>query len=257
MINTKIIYKILGSLLFIEVALMMTSLGVALVYDEDDVFSFLVSIVVTLVAGILCRLKGFKADNNLSRRDAYLVVTVAWVVFSLFGTMPYMVGGYIDNFTDAFFETMSGFTTTGATIINDVECLPHGILFWRSLTQWIGGLGIVFFTIALLPSMVGGSTKIFAAEATGPIKSKLHPRLSTSAKWLWAVFLTITLSAMGCYMLCGMDSFEAINYAMTSAATGGFAIYNDSVTHFHSPMLDYVVTFFCFISGVNFTLLYA
>ena len=149
---------------------MMTSLGVALVYDEDDVFSFLVSIVVTLVAGILCRLKGYKADNNLSRRDAYLVVTVAWVVFSLFGTMPYMVGGYIDNFTDAFFETMSGFTTTGATIINDVECLPHGILFWRSLTQWIGGLGIVFFTIALLPSMVGGSTKIFAAEATGPIK---------------------------------------------------------------------------------------
>ena len=257
MINTKIIYKILGSLLFIEVALMMTCLGVALVYDEDDVFSFLVSIVVTLVAGILCRLKGYKADNNLSRRDAYLVVTVAWVVFSLFGTMPYMVGGYIDNFTDAFFETMSGFTTTGATIINDVECLPHGILFWRSLTQWIGGLGIVFFTIALLPSMVGGSTKIFAAEATGPIKSKLHPRLSTSAKWLWAVFLTITLSAMGCYMLCGMDSFEAINYAMTSAATGGFAIYNDSVTHFHSPMLDYVVTFFCFISGVNFTLLYA
>ena len=198
---------------------MMTCLGVALAYDEDDVFSFLVSIVVTLVAGILCRLKGYKADNNLSRRDAYLVVTVAWVVFSLFGTMPYMVGGYIDNFTDAFFETMSGFTTTGATIINDVECLPHGILFWRSLTQWIGGLGIVFFTIALLPSMVGGSTKIFAAEATGPIKSKLHPRLSTSAKWLWAVFLTITLSAMGCYMLCGMDSFEAINYAMTSAAT--------------------------------------
>ena len=108
MINTKIIYKILGSLLFIEVALMMTCLGVALVYDEDDVFSFLVSIVVTLVAGILCRLKGYKADNNLSRRDAYLVVTVAWVVFSLFGTMPYMVGGYIDNFTDAFFETMSG-----------------------------------------------------------------------------------------------------------------------------------------------------
>lgn len=256
MINFKIIYKILGSLLFIEVALMMVSLGVALIYDEDDVFSFIVSIAVTMACGFLLRLKGYKADNNLSRRDAYLVVTVAWVIFSLFGTMPYMVGGYIDNFTDAFFETMSGFSTTGATIFNDVEHLPHGILFWRSLTQWIGGLGIVFFTIAILPSMVGGSTKIFAAEATGPIKSKLHPRLSTSAKWLWAVFLTITLTCMGSYMLCGMTWFEAINYAMTSAATGGFAIYNDSMAHFHSPLLDYVSTFFCFLSGVNFTLLY-
>ena len=201
MINTKIIYKILGSLLFIEVALMTGGLVMALVHKEDDVPAFIISVVITLMAGIVLRYKGHDADNNLSRRDAYLVVTLAWIVFSLFGTMPYMVGGYIDNFTDAFFETMSGFSTTGATILNDVEHLPHGILFWRSLTQWIGGLGIVFFTIALLPSMVGGSTKIFAAEATGPIKAKLHPRLSMSAKWIWAVYITITIACMGSYLL--------------------------------------------------------
>ena len=256
MINTKIIYKILGTLLFIEVSLMLWCLIVAFFYHEDDVPAFIISIIVTALGGIVLKYLGHNADNNLSRRDAYFVVSLAWVVFSLFGTMPYIIGGYISNFTDAFFETMSGFSTTGATILNDVEVLPHGILFWRSLTQWIGGLGIVFFTIALLPSMVGGSTKIFAAEATGPIRTKLHPRLSMSAKWLWAVYITITLACMGCYLLCGMDWYEAINFAMTSAATGGFAIYNDSIQHFHSPMMEYVSTFFCFISGVSFTLLY-
>ena len=219
MINTKIIYKILGTLLFIEVSLMLWCLIVAFFYHEDDVPAFIISIIVTALGGIVLKYLGHNADNNLSRRDAYFVVSLAWVVFSLFGTMPYIIGGYISNFTDAFFETMSGFSTTGATILNDVEVLPHGILFWRSLTQWIGGLGIVFFTIALLPSMVGGSTKIFAAEATGPIRTKLHPRLSMSAKWLWAVYITITLACMGCYLLCGMDWYEAINFAMTSAAT--------------------------------------
>ena len=256
MINTKIIYKILGTLLFIEVSLMLWSLVVAFVHHEDDVPAFIISIIVTAMAGIALKYLGHNADNTLSRRDAYLVVSLAWVVFSLFGTMPYIIGGYIGNFTDGFFETMSGFSTTGATILNDVEVLPHGILFWRSLTQWIGGLGIVFFTIALLPSMVGGSTKIFAAEATGPIRTKLHPRLSMSAKWLWAVYITITLACMGCYLMCGMDWYEALNFAMTSAATGGFAIYNDSILHFHSPLIEYVSTFFCFISGVSFPLLY-
>jgi trk system potassium uptake protein TrkH len=151
---------------------------------------------------------------------------------------------------------MSGFTTTGATIIDDVEVLPHGILFWRSLTQWIGGLGIVFFTIAILPSMVGGGIKVFSAEATGPIRTKLHPKLSMSARWIWMVYLLITVGCMGGYKLCGMDWFAAVNFSMSSAATGGFSIYNNSTETFNSPSIDYVTTFFCFLSGVNFTLLY-
>ena len=169
----------------------------------------------------------------------------------------YSLGGYLTTFTDAYFEAMSGFTTTGATIIDDVEALPHGILFWRSLTQWVGGLGIVFTTVALLPSVVKGSTKVFAAEATGPIKTKLHPRLSTSVRWIWAVYLTITISCMICYKIFGMNYFEALNYAMSSAATGGFSVNNTSTEFFHSPALEYTTIFFCFISGVNFTLLYA
>ena len=151
MINYKIVYKIIGSLLFIEAALMSGSLLVSLIYKEDDIFAFIVSIIITAFFGFIMKFMGRNAENRLSRRDSFLVVTLSWALFSLFGTIPFLTGGYLHSFTDAYFETMSGFTTTGATIIDDVEVMPHGILFWRSLTHWIGGLGIVFFTIALLP----------------------------------------------------------------------------------------------------------
>lgn len=256
MINKQIIYKIIGSLLFIEAALMILCLLVSVYYQEDDIMSFLVSIISTFLLAFILRFMGRNADNSMSKRDAYLVVTLSWAIFSAMGTLPFLCGGYINNFTDAYFETMSGFTTTGATIIDDVERLPHGIIFWRSLTQWIGGLGIVFFTIALLPSLVGGSVRIFAAEATGPIKSKLHPKLSTSAKAIWAVYITLSVACVLTYYLLGMGWYDSVNYAMTSLATGGFSTHNESVLFFHSPSLEYATTFFCFVSGMNFTLLY-
>lgn len=254
MINLKLIYKIIGSLLFIESALMMVCLAMAFYFREDDILAFGVAVAATSLCGLFMRFMGRDSDNSLSRRDAYLVVTLTWLVFSLLGTLPFVVSGYLPSFTDAFFETMSGFTTTGATVINDVEALPHGLLFWRSLMQWIGGLGIVFFTIALLPSLVGGSVKVFAAEATGPIKTKLHPRLSTGAKWLWVVFLVITLLCTFSLCLAGMDLFDSLNYSMTTAATGGFATLNCSGAL--SPLIQYILTFFCFVAGINFTLLY-
>lgn len=254
MINLKLIYKIIGSLLFIETTMFLVCLGVAIGYEEEDVFTFACSVAISATAGFTMRLLGRKCDNSLSRRDAYLVVTLTWVVFSLFGTLPFLIGGYLPSFTDAFFETMSGFTTTGASIIDDVSTLPHGILFWRSFMQWIGGLGIVFFTIALLPSFVGGSVKVFAAEATGPIKTKLHPRLSTNAKWIWVVYLFITLLCIGSLLAAGMTPFRSINYSMSTAATGGFAV--DNTYSVFTPAVQYILTFFCFVSGVNFTLLY-
>ena len=257
MLNAKLISKIFGSLLLLEASLMSWCLFMAIYYKGQDTYSFFISILITVICGVTLRILGRNADNNMSRRDAYFVVTVAWVMFSLFGMMPFMIGGLTDlSFTDAFFETMSGFTTTGATIIDDVESLPKGLLFWRSLTQWIGGLGIVFFTIAILPSMVGGTVKVFSAEATGPLRSKLHPRLSTGAKWIWVVYLVLTIACMFCYMGCGMDWFDSVNYAMTSTATGGFGTTNGSIATFRSPAEEYVCTLFCFLSGVNFTLLY-
>ena len=254
MINLKLIYKIIGSLLFIEAVMLAICLGVAIIYREDDIFAFTCSAMISAILGLCMRCLGRNCDNSLSRRDAYLVVTLTWVVFSLIGTLPFLIGGYLHSFTDAFFETMSGFTTTGASIIDDVEALPHGVLFWRSLTQWIGGLGIVFFTIAILPSLVGGSVKVFAAEATGPIKTKLHPRLSTNAKWIWVVYILITVMCFIAMMLAGMDLFSSVNYSFTTAATGGFATHNDY--SYLTPMVQYIVTFFCFVSGVNFTMLY-
>lgn len=256
MINLKVIYKIIGSLLFIEAALMSVCLIMAMAYGEDDMYAFLYAVAITAACGAVLRYMGRNSGNMLSRRDAYLVVSLAWVLFSLFGTLPFVTGGYIKSFTDAYFETMSGFTTTGATIIDDVECLPHAILFWRSLTHWIGGLGIVFFTIALLPSLIGGSVKIFAAESTGPIKMKLHPKISTNSKWIGSVYIILTLACALSYMFFGMDWFDAINYSMSTTGTGGFATHNASIAHFQSPGIEYSAILFCFLSGTNFTLLY-
>ena len=256
MINSKLIYKILGQLLFIEAFLLFVSLLVAFYYQQDDIFAFIVATLTTIGGGLVLKWRGHGADNSMSRRDAYLVVTLSWIVFSFFGTLPFMVSGYINNFTDAYFETMSGFTTTGATILDDVERLPHALLFWRSLSQWIGGLGIVFFTIAILPSLVGGSVKVFAAEATGPVRTKMHPRLSTNAKWICSIYLVLTVACILSYYAAGMEWFDSVNYSMSTTATGGFAPHNDSVEHYHSAAVEYVSLLFQFLSGINFTLLY-
>ena len=157
MLNYRLIFKILGSLLFLESLFMLVCLAIALFYGEDDVLSFSISILLVQLAAYILRYRGNNAVNVMSRRDSFMVVTMTWIVYSFFGAMPFLIGGYIGNFTNAYFETMSGFTTTGASILDDVEHLPHGILFWRTFTQWIGGLGIVFFTIDILPSMVGGA----------------------------------------------------------------------------------------------------
>jgi len=257
MFNKLLICKILGTLLWIEAAFMSLGLILAICHMESDIMAFAVTMGVTLLVGTALRLTGRHATNTLSRRDAYLLVTIVWIAFAAFGMLPFLIGGYIDHVTDAFFETMSGLTTTGATVIDKVEGLPHGILFWRSLTQWIGGLGIVFFTIAVIPSFVGGSIKVFAAEATGPIKSKMHPRLTTTAKALWGVYILLTAVCAFCFFIFGMSPFDAVNYAMTVTATGGFATHDASTGYFNNAAIDYTAIVFMFLSGVSFALLYA
>jgi trk system potassium uptake protein TrkH len=256
MVNFRIISKIIGSLLFIEAFFIALCLVIAFGFEEDDTLAFAMSLLITFVSAVLFLYMGRHAENTLSRHDAYIVVTAVWIIFSIFGMFPFLIHGSITSVTDAYFETMSGFTTTGATILDDVEALPHGMLFWRSLMQWIGGLGIVFFTIAILPSLVGGSVKIFAAEATGPIKAKMHPRLTTTAKWIWSIYSLLTLGCGLSFWLAGMNWFEATNYAMTTTATGGFAIHNSGTADFQSPTVDYIAIIFQFLAGINFTLLY-
>ena len=256
MVNFRIISKIIGSLLFIEAFFIALCLVVAFGFEEDDTLAFAMSLLITFGSAVLFLYMGRHAENTLSRHDAYIVVTAVWIIFSIFGMFPFLIHGSITSVTDAYFETMSGFTTTGATILDDVEALPHGMLFWRSLMQWIGGLGIVFFTIAILPSLVGGSVKIFAAEATGPIKAKMHPRLTTTAKWIWSIYSLLTVGCGLSFWLAGMNWFEATNYAMTTTATGGFAIHNSGTADFQSPTVDYIAIIFQFLAGINFTLLY-
>ena len=257
MVNFPLVYKIIGSLLFLLGTMLGICVAISLYYGEDDMMPFLISTLLTVSTGFIFKYLGRNADNNLSRRDSYFLVTATWVIFTFFGMQPYLIGGYIPDVTDAFFETMSGFTTTGATILDNVEWLPHGILYWRTQTQWIGGLGIVFFTIAILPSMVGsGSVKVFAAEATGPMRAKMHPRLSTMAKWIWTIYLGLTVACVLSFYLCGMGWFDSINYAMTTTATGGFSTHNDATGYFNSPSIEYVSIAYQFLAGINFTMLY-
>ena len=235
MVNFRIISKIIGSLLFIEAFFMAWCVAISFSYHEDDGMAFLISMLITFGSAFLFLMMGRKAENSLSRHDAYVVVTAVWVIFSFFGMFPFLIHGCITNITDAYFETISGFTTTGASI---------------------GGLGIVFFTIAILPSLVGGSVKVFAAEATGPIKAKMHPRLSTTAKWIWSIYLLLTICCGLAFWAVGMGWFDALNYCMTTTATGGFSIHNESLSFFQDAKIEYIAILFQFLSGINFTLLY-
>lgn len=255
MVSWKIISKIIGSLLFIEAFFMALCLAMAFGFGEDDTMAFMMSTAVTFGSAFLLLYFGRGAENALSRRDSHVVVTLTWIVFSFFGMFPFLIHGSLPHLADAFFETMSGFTTTGATVIDDVERLPHGLLFWRSLMQWIGGLGIVFFTVALLPQLVGGSVKVFAAEATGPMRSKMHPRLSTSAKWIWSIYTLLTVACGLSFWVAGMGWFDAVNYAMSTTATGGFSTHNGTI-FLASPLIEYLAVLFQFLAGINFTLLY-
>lgn len=256
MINTKLIYKIMGFLLFIEAVMMLFCVGITLIYKENDSDDFLIASGITFTVGAILAFMGRKAEKGLNRRDGYIIVSSAWILFSLFGMLPFYFSGYIPKITDAFFETMSGFTTTGATILDDIESLPHGLLFWRSLTQWIGGLGIVFFTIAVLPIFGVGGVQLFAAEATGVKHDKVHPRIGVTAKWIWSIYLGLTLTETALLMVGGMDWFDGICHSMTTTATGGYSTKQDSIAFYHSAYIEYVVAIFMFLSGVNFTLLF-
>lgn len=169
--------------------------------------------------------------------------------------LPFYISGYVPDITNAFFETMSGFTSTGATVLDNIESLPHGLLFWRGMTQWIGGLGIIMFTIAVLPIFGVSGLQVFAAEASGPTHDKVHPRIGITAKWIWSIYTGLTLILVALLMLGGMDWFDSVCHAFATTGTGGFSTKQASVAYYNSPYIEYVISIFMFISGINFTLL--
>ncbi len=255
MTNKKMVFQVLGFLLLIETAMILCSAGVSLIYGEDDFCALLWSAAISGGVGGIFSLLGKGVERRLTRRDGYLIVSLSWIVFSIFGMFPFYLSGYIPSITNAFFEAMSGVTSTGATILDNIESLPHGLLFWRSMTQWIGGLGIILFTLAVLPIFGISGGQVFAAEATGPTHDKIHPRIGITARWLWSVYAGLTIIATLLLSAGGMGWFDSLCHAFTATGTGGFSTKQASIAYFHSPYIEYVLSAFMFISGINFTLL--
>ena len=256
MINWRVISKTSGMLLIVEVLLLLASMGSALFYHED-VMPFVWAILACAAVGGAGIYYGRHESRMVGRKDSYIIVSAIWILFSVLGMIPYLVAQTVHDVAGAFFETMSGFTSTGATALPNIDDQPHSILFWRSLTQWIGGIGIIFFTVAFLPAVGQSEVKIFAAESTGPIHNKIQPRISVTARWIASIYIMLTISCAGLLYLLGMSLFDAINFSLTTTATGGFAPHSAMLHELYdSPAIEYVITFFMFASGTNFTLLY-
>ena len=235
---------------------MALTIPVSLFYKEGDSLMMGVSTLITLFGALVLIIVSRKPDRVFGKREGFLVVTLSWFIFSLFGSLPFILTGAIPDFTNAFFETISGFTTTGASILNDVESLSHGILFWRSMTQWLGGMGIIVLSLAILPVLGIGGIQLFIAEVPGPTKDKLHPKIKETAKRLWAIYVLLTGLELILLFLGGMDIFDSVCHSLTTMATGGYSTKQASIGAWDSPYIHYVITIFMFLAGTNFTMVY-
>ncbi len=247
----------MGFLLIFNGGFMLISALISFFNHEEATKGIFISGLLSIAIGGVSQFatKGFKKE--IKKREGYLVVALGWIVMSFSGALPYFITGYIPSFTDAFFETMSGYTTTGASILNDIESLPKGLLLWRSTTHWIGGMGIIVMAIAILPLLGIGGMQMFAAEAPGPSTDKLHPRITDTAKRLWVLYLSLTLIETLFLKLAGMTFFDAINHAMSTLSTGGFSTKNASIAYWNDqPLIQYIIIFFMFVAGTNFVLSY-
>ena len=245
----------MGALLVIESVFMAIAMSVSFFYGDPDDGAFLISTILTLVAGWIGIAIGTGASSQVGEREGYVIVALVWVVFSAFGMLPYWLSGQIPSFTDAWFETMSGFSTTGATILDDIEVLSHGALFWRSMTQWLGGLGIIVLSVALLPMFGLGGMQLYAAEMNGISYEKLSPRIADTAKSLWITYILLTIAEAGLLWLEGMPIFDSICHSFTTVSSGGFSTKNMSIAFYASPIIEYTVAFFMLLAGVNFGLI--
>ncbi len=253
--NARSIVKVLGSLLVILGVIMLGCLPYAWIDQDGSLNGILYSSASIILIGALMFIYGFSYPNKITKHEGYLIVGVTWVSMALVGAIPYLLTLDI-SLVDAIFESVSGLTTTGATIFNDIESLPRSILLWRSLTQWIGGMGIIVLTVALLPLLGVGGVELFTAEAPGPTSNKIHPRIRETAKRLWLIYLSLTLSVIGLLWVAGMSSFDALNHGLTTMATGGFSTKNASIAHFDSATIEYIIAFFMLLAGINYTVLY-
>ncbi|RMA57731.1 trk system potassium uptake protein TrkH [Ulvibacter antarcticus] len=247
----------MGLLLVVNGGFILIAALVSYLYADGVVMEmFLAGIVGSMIGGVIM----FLTKNHrkeIEKREGYMIVTFGWIFMSLVGTLPYIFTGAIPSFTNAFFETMSGYTTTGASILSDIESIPKGVLFWRSITHWIGGMGIIVLAIAILPLLGIGGMQLFAAEAPGPGGDKLHPRITDTAKRLWLIYVGYTIAETILLKIAGMSFFDAINHSLSTLSTGGFSTKNASMAYWNDqPIIQYIVIVFMFLAGTNFVLSY-
>jgi trk system potassium uptake protein len=256
-INARIIAHLIGLLFVVNGGFMLLATLVSYLYQDGVVFELLQASLLATALGVIAMVLTRNHRKELQKKEGYIIVAFGWFFMALIGTLPYLLTGTIPGFTNAFFETMSGFTTTGATILNDVEALPKGILFWRSITHWIGGMGIIVLAIAILPLLGIGGMQLFAAEAPGPGGDKLHPRITDTAKRLWLIYVGYTLAETLLLWAAGMSFFDAINHSLSTLSTGGFSTKNASVSFWNDqPLIQYIIMVFMFLAGTNFVLSY-
>lgn len=247
------IFKSLGVVVSIEALCMLPSLVVSLIYREQAAMAFLYSILIVLAIGLLMYRIRIK-NKNFYERDGFTVVALSWILLSVFGSLPFVISGTISSPIDALFETASGFTTTGSTILTEVESIPKGILFWRSFTHWIGGMGILVLTLAVLPSVSASSFHMMKAEATGPSTDKLVPKLGQTAKILYTIYIVMTTVLVIFLLIAGLPLYDSLIHALGSAGTGGFSSRNLSIGSYGNVFAEVIITVFCFLFGVNFSL---
>lgn len=256
-LNSKIIIHIMGLLLVCNGFFMLISGFVSAIYKDGATLDITLAAIVTMLIGGLAMFYTRGHKKEVKRKEGYMIVTFGWLVMSASGVLPYLFTGTIPDVTNAFFETISGYTTTGASVVDDIEALPEGILIWRSLTHWIGGMGIIVLAIAILPLLGIGGMQLFAAEAPGPGGDKLHPRITDTAKRLWFIYVGYTVAETLLLKLAGMSFFDAINHSLATLSTGGFSTKNASLAYWNNnPMIQYIIVFFMFLAGSNFVLSY-
>ncbi len=253
--NVRVIMNFNGLVLLYLSSFMILPILVSIINGSKDLMPLIYSFLITLLVGITLFASTTKnKKEDIKNREAFLIVTLAWMMMSLFGSLPFLFSGTLSSFTDAYFESMAGFTTTGASVIKNVEIIPEGVLFWRSLTQWIGGMGIIVFALAILPFLGTGGMQLFRAEVPEINVDKLRPRIIDTAKALWIIYLFLTIINALLLHLSGMNIFDAICHAFTTMATGGFSTKNASLAAFGNPGIEYITSLFMFLAGVNYTL---
>lgn len=252
----KAVIHVLATLMILNGVFMATCLPTSWLYHDGDFNSLLFSAVISANVGLIIWYLTRKVVKEVGRREGYLIVTLGWLILAITGSLPFLFSGVIDSIPSALFETISGYTTTGASILNDIESVPHGLLLWRSMTQWIGGMGIIVLTVAILPMFGVGGMQMFMAEAPGPSSDKLHPKITDTAKRLWAIYVMLTAVEVICLKGAGMSWFDAVNHSFTTMSTGGFSTKNLSVAAFQSPAVEYIISLFMIFGGINFSIIY-